>query len=52
SLQFAFEDGQGKSIDENGNEPILMDIDNEYFLLENITNYDTYLGLRRKLRYL
>lgn len=31
---------------ENGNEPVLMYVDNEYFPLKNIANYETYLGLK------
>jgi hypothetical protein len=40
SLQFIFEDVQGKSLDENGHEPMLMDVDNEY---QNNYNFRTYL---------
>ncbi|KAI8368771.1 hypothetical protein BD560DRAFT_371154, partial [Blakeslea trispora] len=46
SLKFFQEDGKGSVFDEYGNEPVEMEVDNEQFPLEDVTNYDTYMDLK------
>ncbi|KAI8378747.1 hypothetical protein EDC96DRAFT_434784 [Choanephora cucurbitarum] len=46
SLKFFQEDGKGSVFDEYGNEPVEMEVDNEQFPLEDVTNYDTYIDLK------
>ncbi|CEP15781.1 hypothetical protein [Parasitella parasitica] len=41
SLQFFFEDGKGNAIDEDGNKPVEMQIDEESYPLDNITNFES-----------
>lgn len=46
SLQVYFEDGQGNIVDESGNEPFDMEIDEESFPLNTVTDYNQYVNLK------
>ncbi|KAI7873018.1 hypothetical protein BDF14DRAFT_1992439 [Spinellus fusiger] len=46
TFQVFQEDGFGNVFDENGNQPVEMDVDDVNFPLENITNYDSYMDLK------
>lgn len=46
TFQVFQEDGFGNVFDENGNQPVEMDVDDVNFPLENITNYDFYMDLK------
>lgn len=45
---FLYENGDGKVFDEHGNETCVyqMEIDNEQYPLEQLTNYDQYVDLK------
>lgn len=40
------DDGHGKAVDENEDEPVLMEIDEEGFSLNSIANYGSYIDLK------
>lgn len=46
--KFIYDDGSGKLADEEGNEvyEFDMEIDQEMYPIENVTNFDTYLDLK------
>lgn len=46
SLQFYYEDGQGNAVDEFGNEPCEMEVDQANFPLDGITKFDQYHDLK------
>ncbi|KAG0755113.1 hypothetical protein G6F57_012568 [Rhizopus arrhizus] len=46
SFTVYFEDGHGKAVDENGDEPVLMEIDEEGFPLNSIADYGSYIDLK------
>ena len=37
-----FEDGKGNAMDEDGLEPVQMEVDEEAYPLDDITNYDSH----------
>ncbi|KAI8364908.1 hypothetical protein BD560DRAFT_311426, partial [Blakeslea trispora] len=46
SLKLFQEGGKGSVFDEYDNEPVEMEVDNEQFPLEDVTNYDNYMDLK------
>ncbi|KAG2192514.1 hypothetical protein INT47_002837 [Mucor saturninus] len=46
SFKIYFEDGKGNAMDEDGLEPVQMEIDEEAYPLDDITNYDSHIDLK------
>ncbi|KAI8639450.1 hypothetical protein BD408DRAFT_404940 [Parasitella parasitica] len=46
SFKVYFEDGRGNTMDEDGLEPVQMEVDEEAYPLDNITTYDSHLDLK------
>ncbi|KAG2191936.1 hypothetical protein INT47_012019 [Mucor saturninus] len=46
SFKIYLEDGKGNNMDEDGLEPVQMEIDEEAYPLDDITNYDSHIDLK------
>ena len=49
SYSFYFEDGQGNTLDENGNEPMDITGDEDPYKLEELASYSAYMEAREKV---
>ena len=46
AFEVYFEDGKGNVMDEDGLEPVQMEVDEEAYHLGDITNYDSHMDLK------
>lgn len=46
AFEVYFEDGKGNAMDEDGLEPVQMEVDEEAYHLDDITNYDPHMDLK------
>ncbi|CEI89974.1 hypothetical protein RMCBS344292_04310 [Rhizopus microsporus] len=46
SFKVYFEDGKGNAMDEHGLEPVQMEVDEEAYSLDDVTNYDLHMYLK------
>jgi hypothetical protein len=46
SLQIVFEDGKGNAMDEDGHEPVQMEVDMDAYPLDDVTDLNTHSELK------